>query len=60
MPVAPKPFKYKCPNCGYSKVVKPKSDALNPTDWINICPKCKTEMTRQELNIFEKIFTQGK
>lgn len=27
--IQPLPFKYVCPKCGYSKIVKPKSDALN-------------------------------
>ncbi|MEA3498000.1 MAG: hypothetical protein U9R16_02960 [Campylobacterota bacterium] len=52
--IAPKPFKHKCSECGHTKIVKPKSDVLNPTDWIKICPKCKAEMTKQELNIFER------
>ena len=56
MPIAPKPFKYKCPNCGYSKIVKPKSDVINPIEWNNICPKCQNPMERKELNIIEKIF----
>jgi endogenous inhibitor of DNA gyrase (YacG/DUF329 family) len=56
MPIAPTSFKYKCPKCGYSKIVKPKSDAINPIEWNNICPKCKTQMERKELNVIEKIF----
>ena len=54
--IAPRPFKYKCPKCGYSKIVKPKSDALNPLDYISECPKCKSKMDRVELNTVEKIF----
>ena len=53
--IAPKPFKYKCPQCGYSKVVKPKSDVLNPMDYLNSCPKCKSQMDRVELNILDKV-----
>ena len=56
MPIAPKPFKYKCPKCGYSKVVRPESDDLNPIDWFDICPKCKTKMKRKELSFIDKIF----
>ena len=56
--VQPKPFKYKCPLCGYSKVVRPKSDVLNPADFINICPKCKTEMKKVELSLLDKIFNR--
>lgn len=56
MPVAPKPFKYKCPKCGYSKIIKPKSDVINPIEWNNICLKCQAQMKRKELNLIEKIF----
>ncbi len=54
--IAPQPFKYKCPQCGYSKVIKPKSDAINPMDINNICPKCKSKMERESLNILDKLF----
>ena len=57
--IAPKPFKYKCPECGHTKIVKPTSDVIDPRDMINICPKCKAEMTRKELNLLDKIFTIG-
>ncbi len=57
--IKPQPFKYQCPQCGYSKIVKPKSDALNPVDWINSCPKCKTHMNKMKLNLLEKIFNIG-
>ena len=55
--IAPKPFKFKCSKCGYSKIVKPKSDVVDPRDMMNICPKCNTKMNRKELNILDKIFT---
>lgn len=54
--IAPQPFKYKCSQCGYSKVVKLKSDVINPIDMNNICPKCKIQMKRVELNMFDKLF----
>lgn len=54
--IPPQPFKFKCPKCRYTKVVKPKSDVLNPMDMNNICHKCKAEMDKVELNIFDKIF----
>jgi len=54
--IAPQPFKYECSNCGYSKIVKPKSDVVNPIEWNNICPKCQAKMKRKELNLIEKIF----
>lgn len=54
--IAPKPFKYKCPYCRYTKIVKPKSDVLNPLDMISSCPKCKNEMHTISLTIFDKLF----
>ena len=54
--ITPPPFKYICSKCGYSIVVKPKSDAINPIEMSDICPKCKTQMRRVELNIFDKLF----
>ena len=53
--IAPQPFKYKCPKCGYSKIVKPKSDVMDLVEMLNICPKCKSEMERVELNILETV-----
>ena len=57
--IKPKPFKYKCPQCGYSKIVRPKSDVIEPMNMMGICPKCKTRMTKKELNLLDKIFTIG-
>jgi Zn finger protein HypA/HybF involved in hydrogenase expression len=54
--VKPQPFKFKCSQCGYSKVVKPKSDVINPIDMNNICPKCKSKMERETLNSLDKLF----
>ena len=54
--IAPQPFKYKCPQCGYTKVVKPKSDVINPIDMLNICPKCKSKMDKSELSLLDKLF----
>ena len=54
--IQPQSFKYKCPKCGYSKIIKPKSDVINPIEWNNTCPKCQTQMERNELNVIEKIF----
>ena len=53
MAVRPNPYKLVCPNCGYSKVVSPKSDCLSPKDLMNIspiCPKCKRQMERKDLD----------
>jgi len=53
--IKPIPHKLKCPSCGYSKVISPKSDVVNPTDFMGTCPKCKTMMGKTELNRVEKL-----
>ena len=53
--IQPQPFKFICPKCNYSKVVKPKSDALNPMDMMSKCPKCGAMMEKKELNAFDNI-----
>ena len=53
--IQPLPFKYKCPKCGYSKIVKPNSDAINPIEWNSRCPKCNSIMERVELNPIEEM-----
>lgn len=55
--VAPQPFKYKCQKCNYSKIVKPKSDVLNPIDYIDTCPKCGSKMNQVNLSIIDKLFS---
>ena len=58
MPIAPKPYKLKCTECGYSKIVKIKSDALTPMDMLAMstkCSKCEAEMERVEMGFFDKI-----
>lgn len=54
--IQPQAFKFVCPECGHTKVVKPKSDVLNPTDMISTCPKCKIKMEKKELSLLDKIF----
>ena len=58
MPIAPKPFKYKCPKCNYTKVVVPKSDVLNAMDFDSTCPKCGATMEVESLNIVEKLLSK--
>lgn len=53
--IPPKPFKYVCPKCGYSKIVKPKSDVLNDEELLPFCPKCETVMERKALSTFDNI-----
>ena len=54
--IAPQPFKFVCPKCGYTKVVKPKSDALNPMDFMSTCPKCTAKMNKKPLGFLDKLF----
>ncbi len=54
--IKPPPFKYKCPKCGYSKIVRPKSDVINPMEWMSRCPKCKSKMDKVKLNPIEEVF----
>lgn len=55
--VAPNPFKYKCPNCNYEKIIKPKSDVI---DYHPFCPKCNSMMLQKELDLFDKILMRFK
>lgn len=53
--IQPKPFKFICQKCGYIKIVKQKSDVLDPQDLINICVNCNSTMKKEDLNFFENI-----
>ena len=55
MPIPLKPYKLKCPKCGYSKVVAPKSDVINPMDLLSTCQKCGLSMQKVELSILDKV-----
>ena len=57
--IKPKPYKLKCPSCGYSKVVKFKSDALSMEDMLKAsttCAKCGKEMKRVRLGMLSSLF----
>lgn len=57
--IAPQPFKYVCPKCGHTRVVKIKSDALTPVNLLKLnssCPICESTMDKKELNFFDKFF----
>ena len=41
MPIRPTPMHYRCPACGWSKTVAPRSDALGPGDFYDACPQCQ-------------------
>ncbi len=51
----PKPFKFVCPKCGYSKTVRPKSDTLNPMDLVSVCPKCDMPIEKTSLSATENL-----
>ena len=53
--IAPKPFKWVCQKCGYSKTVTPTSDARDPRDFMNRCPKCGAEMEKRDVNVFDAL-----
>ena len=53
--IKPKPFKWVCKKCGYSKSVTPESDVLDFRDFINTCPKCGNKMEREDVNILDSI-----
>ena len=40
MPIRPPPRLFRCPACGWSKTVAPRSDALTPADYFSSCPAC--------------------
>ena len=50
-----KSFKLKCPKCGYSKIVNPKSDVLNPIDFITTCAMCKGQMVKKDINFVDEL-----
>jgi Zn finger protein HypA/HybF involved in hydrogenase expression len=53
--IKPKPYKLVCQSCRYKKIVTPKSDALNPSDMILICPKCRGDMKKFTLSNMDKV-----
>jgi predicted RNA-binding Zn-ribbon protein involved in translation (DUF1610 family) len=63
MAMRPRPFKEKCPKCGYSKIVRPESDVIDPRDYDFFCPKCGAKMEREEyveekgiIGVFKGVF----
>ena len=53
--IAQKPFKWVCPKCGYSKTVTPKSDVIDPRDFMSRCPKCGGKMEKKNLDLLDSI-----
>lgn len=56
--VKPPPYKVRCPECGYSRIIKPKSDVVIEEMMLSICPKCKCSMMREELSGIQKLFVE--
>lgn len=56
--IKPEPYKLVCPKCGFSKIVKPQSDAFTSSDSLPFCSKCKTTMkeVRDEMKWKERSF----
>ena len=55
--IQPKPYSAKCPKCGYVKVVRQKSDVINPLE--NKCPKCGSILVKTD-DIKDKIIANLK
>jgi len=56
--IKPQPHKLKCQKCTYTKVVSPKSDTLELTDFARDCPKCNSMMERTSLGKVEKFIAK--
>lgn len=53
MPVQPNPIKLVCPKCGFTKIVKPKSD-VELGELFCICEKCNLLMIAEFTNEWKK------
>ena len=51
--IIPKTYKLICPECGFTKIVKPKSDALSG-ELFCICEKCNLLMISEFENKWKK------
>jgi len=48
MPIPPPPFTLRCPDCGWSRTVIPRSDALfKGIDWFECCPQCQAPLQQR-------------
>ncbi len=62
MPIPPSPMRYRCVQCGWSTITRPKSDCLLPGDIIHRCPQCgraqiQSETVNTSLAILNSLFT---
>jgi len=48
MVVKLKPFMIKCQDCGWHKMVVPKSDVLMDDDCLEVCPVCNSKSIFKE------------
>ena len=48
MPIPPSPIRYRCVQCGWSTITRPKSDCLLPGDIIHRCPQCGSAQIQSE------------
>jgi|GEM_PF-2692724 len=48
MPIPPSPIRYRCVQCGWSTITRPKSDCLLPGDIIHRCPQCESAKIQSE------------
>lgn len=58
MAIRPNPYKLVCINCGFSKIVAPRSDAFSSKDLIAMCPvcsRCGNKMERKNIDKFSFI-----
>lgn len=53
--IAPKPFKWVCPKCGYSKIVTPTSDVISAIELMSHCPKCDTQMEKRGFDFLDSV-----
>lgn len=57
MPIRPSPMMYRCPACGWSKIVQLRSDALLPGDYYDCCPNCShPELERRPASLVAQVF----
>lgn len=61
MVVKMKPFTVKCQNCGWHKVVAPKSDVLIDNDYPEACPVCESkEICKEDVGFLTSLFSSLK
>ena len=55
--IRPEPSKYQCPKCGRRQMIRPQSDVVDLGGVLKTyCAKCKVDMEKQPLNMFERLW----